>query len=830
MSTVGYATLQVIPSMAGIGSTIRGALTGELGREGERGGQAAADGVESKLGSRMKQIGAATAAILGVALAGGLAATLNTEQATDKLAAQLGATGQYAEDLGKIAGDLYAGAYGESLEQVNGALRGVLQNGLLPEDATDAQIQAITAKVLDLSTAFDQDLGGATQAVGQLMRTGLVDSADQALDLITRGMQQGADRSGDFLDTLTEYPALFQRLGLDGATSVGLIDQAMRAGARNSDLAADALKEFQIRATDASKTSSDAYATLGLNAEKMTAQIAAGGDGASRGLDTVLDRLRSMEDPVARNAAAVGLFGTQAEDLGEALFAMDPSAAVGALGQVEGAASRMGEELNGNAKTNITSFMRQAQVAFVDVIGGRVLPIVSTVASALATNFGPALQAVGGWLTGTVVPAIQDLATWMKANETPIMIVAGIVGTLLLPHLIRLGVVATVTKAQAVGMWIATQAASVTSSAVSVASTYRMIGAWIAARVAALASFGQTIAIMALYAAEAVASAARSAAAWVAAQARTVASLAVTAAGFVVQGAVMVASMAATAASVVAGWAVMGVQSLFRAGQMAAAWIVAMGPVGWITAAVIGLVALIIANWDTVVAWTRAAASAVVEAVKSAVDFLIGLFLNFTLVGLIIKHWDTIVAFTRSAFGAVVDAVSTGISNAVAFVTGLPGRILGALGDFGSLLFDKGRDLIQGLVNGIASAASFVGNIAKNIVNSIIDFVNTKIIGNLNSMLEFSIMGVTVNPPDIPGIPKLAEGGIVPATPGGVLAFIGEGGEDELVIPRSKARNILGGGGDQGGRPVELHVHTRQEVDVPTLARLVARELAWGTS
>lgn len=37
-----------------------------------------------------------------------------------------------------------------------------------------------------------------------------------------------------------------------------------------------------------------------------------------------------MKDPVKRNAAAVALFGTKAEDMGKALFALDPSKAEGA--------------------------------------------------------------------------------------------------------------------------------------------------------------------------------------------------------------------------------------------------------------------------------------------------------------------------------------------------------------------------------------------------------------------------------------------------------------------------------------------------------------------
>jgi uncharacterized membrane protein len=46
----------------------------------------------------------------------------------------------------------------------------------------------------------------------------------------------------------------------------------------------------------------------------------------------------------------------------------------------------------------------------------------------------------------------------------------------------------------------------------------------------------------------------------------------------------------------------------------------------------------------------------------------------------------------------------------------------------------------------------------------------------------------------VPKIPKLADGGIVKASPGGTLALIGEGGKDEAVIPLDRMGSM--GGGD----------------------------------
>ena len=49
-------------------------------------------------------------------------------------------------------------------------------------------------------------------------------------------------------------------------------------------------------------------------------------------------------------------------------------------------------------------------------------------------------------------------------------------------------------------------------------------------------------------------------------------------------------------------------------------------------------------------------------------------------------------------------------------------------------------------------------------------------------------------------IPRLAEGGIVKARPGGILANIGEGGKDEAVIPLDRMN-------DFGGK-IEIRIDT----------------------
>lgn len=340
------------------GPTIRLTFAGDstdlekaMGRVGN-----SADQMEKTFSSKAKGLAVAGAGA-AVGLSAAFANSLEFDSAAAKLTAQMG-NGAGAAQAGAVAGELYANAYGENLGAVNEAVRAVMQSGAVMAGASNEEIQGVTANVMSLAEAFGQDTVGATNAVAQMMKTGLAPNAQAALDILTVGFQQGNDKAGDLLDTFNEYGTQFRKVGLDGQTAMGLISQGLQAGARDADIVADSIKEFSIRAIDGSKTTADGFAAIGLNAQDMAAKIAAGGPTASAALDLTLDRLRGMKDPTDQAAAAVALFGTQAEDMGAALYSLDPSSAVSALGQVGGAAQGVNDTLSDTAANKIEAVKR----------------------------------------------------------------------------------------------------------------------------------------------------------------------------------------------------------------------------------------------------------------------------------------------------------------------------------------------------------------------------------------------------------------------------------------------------------------------------------------
>lgn len=383
-------------------SPAEGALD-DLARAAEDAGAEAGEGAGQQFGDRLtnavSSIPIAGAVVgLGVLAAGALIKGFNdglqVEARTDRLQALTGVSEADAARFGRVAAEVYSQNFGDSIESNMDTVRIALQGGLLDPAATSRDATRIVSSLAGIADVLEEDVKPVSAAVTTLLRTGVAKSADEAFDILAAGARNGLNANEDLVDTLTEYPSLFARLGLSGEDALGLINQGLKGGARNTDLVADALKEFQIRATDASETSATGFEAIGLNAEDMTAKIAAGGAGAREGLDQVLDGLNAMEDPVARNAAGVALFGTQWEDMGSAMGALDLSTAVASLDGVQGAAQAMFDTLADNDASKMETAQRNIQVAADGMKG------------ALAAAFSEPLG---------------NLADWVSQNRGPIM-------------------------------------------------------------------------------------------------------------------------------------------------------------------------------------------------------------------------------------------------------------------------------------------------------------------------------------------------------------------------------------------------------------------------
>lgn len=337
---------------------------------------AAANG--SKMGTALAAAGAAAGALAGAAIMSTLSQAMDVSEATTRLEAQLANT---TADVGAATDamtNVFVQGWGESASEVGDAIKSVTLN---MDEFTGEQdrLEDMTEKTLALSKAFDQDLNKATAAAGQMVKTGMAGSFEEAMDLIAAGLGSVANKSDDLLDTFNEYSTQFRRLGLDGATSMGLISQGLQAGARDADAVADAIGIFGEMALAGGDAVNEAFGSIGLNGEDIGRRMRAGGDEATSALQDTMDALRGTDDATTRLAAAQVLFGDLANTQADALYALDPAsaAAAGGFDDVAGAADKVVDKLEDSPAMKMEAFKRGVQQNVIDFLGGTVLPAVS---------------------------------------------------------------------------------------------------------------------------------------------------------------------------------------------------------------------------------------------------------------------------------------------------------------------------------------------------------------------------------------------------------------------------------------------------------------------
>jgi len=169
--------------------------------------------------------------------------------------------------------------------------------------------------------------------------------------------------------------------------------------------------------------------------------------------------------------------------------------------------------------------------------------------------------------------------------------------------------------------------------------------------------------------------------------------------------------------------------------------------------------------------------------------------------------WNFITGGLTIAF----DAVKKSLDTVLNWVKGIPTRFTNNL---------------KGLWDGIAGGLRVAWEQAKA-------WWNSNVGGKGFTIGGFKIGTFQVPKVDI-RIPKLAEGGIIPARAGGTMALIGEAGQAERVEPldanglskRDKAMiDYMTGGGS--GKAVTVNVYPSAGMDERELANLVSRQLAY---
>lgn len=233
------------------------------------------------------------------------------QQALSKLQMMTGATDAQMQGLMENVGNVYASGVGQDWLDVGNAV------------GISAQITGLDGKSLEevaqgallIRDTFEIDVNESVRAADNLIKQFGI-NGQEAYTLMAQAAQNGANKNGDLADTLNEYAVQFKQLGFNAEEFTGILITGAQNGAWSIDKVGDAIKEFNIRVKDGSKTTTEGFEALGMDAEVMAQRFAIGGDSAKQAFNETVAALASMKDPVEQNIAGVNLFGTMWEDLG----------------------------------------------------------------------------------------------------------------------------------------------------------------------------------------------------------------------------------------------------------------------------------------------------------------------------------------------------------------------------------------------------------------------------------------------------------------------------------------------------------------------------------
>lgn len=358
--------------------------------------------------------------------------------------------------------------------------------------------------------------------------------------------------------------------------------------------------------------------------------------------------------------------------------------------------------LTETVKNFFASLQGQQTLASLGAVLSSISTTVGTVLNVALRSIGPIIvalapfiqqlvQSLGTALVGAiqaVSPIILSMAKFFSENASAIVPLVIAIGGLIAAIGPIAGIIRGVTTAWLIynaiidSAILKTVAGWISMGTQASINAAKMVAGWASASASAIASVAVQVGQWVLLGAQAAIGAAKVAAAWVLQK--------VEAAG------ALIAQLPAFAA-IVAGWISMGAQALIQGARIAAAWLLSLGPIGIIIAAVVGLVAIIISNWDAIYNFIV------------SIGGKIGSFFS--------SMWSSITGFFRSAWEGLKSIVSNGINGVIDFVRSLPGRILSALGNLGSLLINAGKAILDGFLQGLKNAwkavTDFVGGIGR---------------------------------------------------------------------------------------------------------------------
>ncbi|MFR8536755.1 MAG: phage tail tape measure protein [Lacrimispora saccharolytica] len=237
-----------------------------------------------------------------------VSAYAETETAVSKVNAYFGETGEAAEASAEIVKNVYGSGVGQSMDAVAEAVIMVKKN---LGDLGDTDLTNLTKQALTLEELYGIDMNETLRGVNSLMKQyGL--TAQEAMDYIVRGTQNGLDKTNELGDNLSEYAGKFEQAGYSASEYFQLLQNGLEGGAYNLDKVNDAINEVTTRLADGTIGDS-----IDLYSQKTQSLFLAWQNGEAtqkQVIDSIVADIGNCTSQQEALNMAAQAFGTMAED------------------------------------------------------------------------------------------------------------------------------------------------------------------------------------------------------------------------------------------------------------------------------------------------------------------------------------------------------------------------------------------------------------------------------------------------------------------------------------------------------------------------------------
>ena len=371
-----------------------------------------------------------------------------TQDATVKASTYFGETGEAAKQTAGIIKDVYAEGVGESMDAVSNAVIMVKKN---LKDLDETELTHITEQAITLDELYGIDMNETLRGVNSLMEQyGL--TAQQAMDYIVKGTQNGLDKTNELGDNLSEYAGKFSQAGYSAQEYFQLLQNGLEGGAYNLDKVNDAINEVTTRLADG--TIADSLSQInaetgeieagtggwGKEVEDVFKQWQQGGATQKQVIDAIVKDIQNTENQQDKLNKAALAFGTMGED-GNTKFIESLTSVGNTYDDVTGSAENMFDSSTTESQ-KFEASMRQLEQSLIPLgealmsLANDIIPPLAAGVKAVGEFFGKLPEPVQNFVVilGALIaaftalaPAIAAVAIAVTTLEIPLLPIIGII-------------------------------------------------------------------------------------------------------------------------------------------------------------------------------------------------------------------------------------------------------------------------------------------------------------------------------------------------------------------------------------------------------------------